>query len=91
MQGLYFFVIVLIYLNLNCDQVGDIVYVADNEMIPCDFVMLSSDDPDGNCSITTANLDGETNLKVMAMNTFYAKFCWDKIWHFCISLYLQMN
>lgn len=26
--------------------------------------MLSSSDPEGKCYITTANLDGETNLKV---------------------------
>lgn len=47
-------------------RVGDIVYVESNDMISCDFVMLSSDDPDGNCSITTANLDGETNLKTFS-------------------------
>ena len=28
------------------------------------MVMLSSHDSEGECSITTANLDGETNLKV---------------------------
>lgn len=27
-------------------------------------MVLSCDDPDGTCYITTANLDGETNLKV---------------------------
>ncbi len=45
-------------------QVGDIVKVTANEAIPCDMVMLASHDPDGECFITTANLDGETNLKV---------------------------
>ena len=45
-------------------QVGDIVKVTSNGDIPCDIVMLSSEDPDGQCYITTANLDGETNLKV---------------------------
>ena len=49
----------------NCSwQVGDIVRVNANEGIPCDMVMISSEDPDGSCYITTANLDGETNLKV---------------------------
>ena len=43
---------------------GDIVRVDVNEAIPCDLVMLSSEDPEGNCYITAANLDGETNLKV---------------------------
>ena len=38
--------------------------VAINEEIPCDMVMLASEDPEGGCYITTANLDGETNLKV---------------------------
>ena len=45
-------------------QVGDIVRIKDNEEFPCDLVVISCDDPDGTCYITTANLDGETNLKV---------------------------
>ncbi|XP_020907982.1 probable phospholipid-transporting ATPase IF isoform X2 [Exaiptasia diaphana] len=45
-------------------KVGDIVRVKDNEEFPCDLVVLSCEDPDGVCYITTANLDGETNLKV---------------------------
>ena len=45
-------------------QVGDIIRVQANEEFPCDMVMLSSNDPEGKCYITTANLDGETNLKV---------------------------
>jgi phospholipid-translocating ATPase len=44
-------------------RVGDIVKVTSNQGIPCDMVMLSSESPDGECYITTANLDGETNLK----------------------------
>ncbi|ELU14116.1 hypothetical protein CAPTEDRAFT_203466 [Capitella teleta] len=44
-------------------HVGDVVRVVANEEIPCDMVMLSSEDPEGGCYITTANLDGETNLK----------------------------
>lgn len=44
-------------------KVGDIVRVQINEEFPCDMVMLSSSDREGNCYITTANLDGETNLK----------------------------
>jgi magnesium-transporting ATPase (P-type) len=31
---------------------------------PCDLVLLYSHTDDGICQITTANLDGETNLKV---------------------------
>ncbi|XP_055342476.1 phospholipid-transporting ATPase IF-like [Paramacrobiotus metropolitanus] len=45
-------------------QVGDIVYVVDEHKFPCDLVMLASSNDDGRCSVTTANLDGETNLKV---------------------------
>ena len=43
---------------------GDIIRVQANEEFPCDMVMLSSNDPEGKCYVTTANLDGETNLKV---------------------------
>ena len=52
-------------------QVGDIVQVLDDEEIPCDLVVMSCDDAEGTCYITTANLDGETNLKV---NNFKNKF-----------------
>lgn len=45
-------------------QVGDIIKVTANSDIPCDMVLLSSSDADGHCYITTANLDGETNLKM---------------------------
>ncbi|XP_020622281.1 probable phospholipid-transporting ATPase IF isoform X1 [Orbicella faveolata] len=45
-------------------KVGDIVQVLDDEEIPCDLVVMSCDDAEGTCYITTANLDGETNLKV---------------------------
>lgn len=45
-------------------QVGDIVRVAKDETFPVDLVLLSSDRADGTCHITTASLDGETNLKV---------------------------
>jgi phospholipid-translocating ATPase len=43
--------------------VGDIVKVIEDETIPCDMVLLSSSSEDGTCHVTTANLDGETNLK----------------------------
>jgi P-type E1-E2 ATPase len=45
-------------------QVGDIIKVSDEGSIPCDMVLLSSAYADGQCYVTTANLDGETNLKV---------------------------
>ncbi|XP_068599982.1 phospholipid-transporting ATPase IF [Brachionichthys hirsutus] len=44
-------------------RVGDIVRVAKDETFPVDLVLLSSERADGTCHITSASLDGETNLK----------------------------
>ncbi|KAI9801089.1 MAG: hypothetical protein M1833_002957 [Piccolia ochrophora] len=44
--------------------VGDIVRVESEEPIPADIVLLASSEPEGLCYIETANLDGETNLKI---------------------------
>ncbi|XP_066474828.1 phospholipid-transporting ATPase IF isoform X1 [Tiliqua scincoides] len=44
-------------------RVGDIVRVAKDETFPVDLVLLSSDRANGSCYVTTATLDGETNLK----------------------------
>jgi magnesium-transporting ATPase (P-type) len=35
-----------------------------DEPFPCDLLLIHSDTDDNKCYITTANLDGETNLKV---------------------------
>lgn len=45
-------------------HVGDIVRVKRDESFPCDLVLVSTSNNEGKCYITTANLDGETNLKV---------------------------
>ncbi|XP_038049880.1 probable phospholipid-transporting ATPase IF isoform X2 [Patiria miniata] len=45
-------------------NVGDIVKVMMDEELPCDMVLLCSQNEDGECYVTTANLDGETNLKI---------------------------
>ena len=43
---------------------GDIVRVNRNEELPCDMVLLKSADPKGVAYVMTANLDGETDLKL---------------------------
>ncbi|XAR64986.1 Phospholipid-translocating ATPase [Bertholletia excelsa] len=45
-------------------QVGDIVRVKQDGFFPADLLFLAGTNADGVCYIETANLDGETNLKI---------------------------
>lgn len=45
-------------------KVGDIVKCIRENFFPSDILLLSSSEPNGMCYIETANLDGETNLKI---------------------------
>ena len=44
-------------------EVGDVIKLHNNDIIPCDILLLHTSDDDGVCHISTANLDGENNLK----------------------------
>ncbi|KAG9492249.1 hypothetical protein GDO78_000654 [Eleutherodactylus coqui] len=44
-------------------RVGDIVMVKEDDVFPCDLILLSSSREDGTCFVTTASLDGESSHK----------------------------
>lgn len=44
-------------------QVGNIVWLRENDEVPCDLVLIGTSEPQGICFVETAALDGETDLK----------------------------
>ncbi|XP_058072239.1 phospholipid-transporting ATPase 2-like isoform X4 [Magnolia sinica] len=44
-------------------HVGNIVWLRENDEVPCDLVLIGTSDPQGICYVETAALDGETDMK----------------------------
>ncbi len=44
-------------------HVGDVVCLENDDVVPCDAVLLATDNPDHSAFVETSNLDGETSLK----------------------------
>lgn len=47
--------------------------------MPCDLILLHTTDPAGKCFVTTANLDGETNLKTLSLPRGLPKVAEDRL------------
>ena len=48
---------------------GDVLRLEGEDQVPADILLVGSSDEFLRCQITTANLDGETNLKVSLNNS----------------------
>ena len=56
-------------------QVGEVVVIENYNQCPADIVLLASSDPTGVTFVQTANLDGETNLKLKSVPKELNPFC----------------
>ncbi|KAK8981695.1 hypothetical protein V6N11_028103 [Hibiscus sabdariffa] len=50
-------------------HVGNIVWLRENDEVPCDLVLIGTSDPQGLCYVETSALDGETDLKTRVIPT----------------------
>jgi phospholipid-transporting ATPase len=61
-------------------NVGDVLIIKEDEPLPADLLPLYCSGEGGNCYVSTANLDGETNLKLKtAPSATQAKFAESEI------------
>ncbi|MQL91341.1 hypothetical protein Taro_023951, partial [Colocasia esculenta] len=50
-------------------RVGNIVWLRENDEVPCDLVLIGTSESQGACFVETAALDGETDLKTRVIPT----------------------
>lgn len=50
-------------------HVGNIVWLRENDEVPCDLVLIGTSDPQGICFVETSALDGETDLKTRVITS----------------------
>ncbi|WVZ85067.1 hypothetical protein U9M48_032027 [Paspalum notatum var. saurae] len=60
-------------------HVGDIVWLHENDEIPCDLVLIGTSDPQGICYVEMSNLDGETDLKTRFVPSISANLSADQL------------
>ncbi|CAM0905081.1 unnamed protein product [Alopecurus aequalis] len=60
-------------------HVGNIVWLHENDEIPCDLVLIGTSDPQGICYVETAALDGETDLKTRIVPSICANLSQEQL------------